>query len=69
MIVDSGTSFLMLPHQDVEMFINYMNFEQGMGCVNLKDGITCACMEENYMDWFPDFTLKIGGKPYFIPKE
>ena len=26
-------------------------------------------MNNNYIDWFPDFTLHINDKPYFIPKE
>ena len=69
MIVDSGTSFLLLPEHDTNLLIDYLNYEQGMGCYNGKEAITCACTEDNYMDWFPDFTLNIGDKPYFVPKE
>ena len=69
MIVDSGTSFLYMPMADINLLIDYLNFEQGIGCVNAKDAITCDCISNNYIDWFPDFTLHINDKPYFIPKE
>lgn len=69
MIVDSGTSFLMIPGADVDLLLDYLNYEQGLGCFDLTDAITCVCTEDNYIDWFPDFTLNIGNKPYFIPKE
>jgi hypothetical protein len=69
MIVDSGTSFLMLPSPEVDLLIDYLNYEQGIGCYNGNDAITCDCLEDNYIDWFPDFTLRIDDKPYFVPKE
>ena len=72
MIVDSGTSFLMLPSADVDLLIDYLNYEQGMGCIDASWAITCPCVDDNYIEWFPDFTLNIGNttsKPYFIPKE
>lgn len=69
MIIDSGTSFLMLPSPDMALLVDYLNFEQGIGCYNGAAGVTCACLEDNYIDWFPDFTLHIGDKPYFVPKE
>jgi len=59
----------MLPKPDTDMLIDYMNFEQGMGCFHGQEGITCACLEDDYMEWFPDFSLHIGNKPYFILKE
>ena len=69
MIVDSGTAFIMMPNPDIELLLNYLNYEQGIGCYNGRDFITCECANQNYIDWFPDFTLHIKDKPYFIPKE
>lgn len=33
MIVDSGTSFLMIPSTDAELLVDYLNYEQGLGCI------------------------------------
>ena len=69
MIVDSGTSFLLMPSPDISLLIDYLNYEQGIGCFNGNDGIKCDCLSDNYIDWFPDFTVHIDNKPLFIPKE
>lgn len=70
MIVDSGTSMLMMPHPDLELLKNYLIFEQGMGCYFNKYGfVECECLFDNVEDYFPDLNLHVNDKKYFIPKE
>lgn len=70
MIVDSGTSFLVMPHPDLVLLKDYLMYEQEMVCWFDKYGyITCECLFDNARDYFPDLTLDIDGKRYFIPKE
>lgn len=70
MIVDSGTSMLCMPHNDLSLLKDYLIFEQGIGCYfDSNNFIQCECMFDNAADYFPDLNLHINGKRYFIPKE
>jgi len=53
----------------VDLLLDYLNYEQGMMCIDASWAISCPCVDDNYIDWFPDFTLTIDNKPYFIPKD
>lgn len=67
-IVDSGTSFLLMPPDDRKQLINYLRNEQGLYC--MEEAIAaCWCTSYQYENSFPDFTFHIDGKKYFMPKE
>jgi len=67
-IVDSGTSYLLMPHKEREKFYKYITQEKGYICRN-SDTIACWAKHYNDVNSFPDLVFTINGKSYFIPKE
>lgn len=67
-IVDSGTSFLLMPKKERDGLMNYLKLKKDFLCIEGGIGI-CYCYSSNYLDYFPDLTFHIDGHQYFIPKE
>ena len=64
-IVDSGTSFLLMPERDRKAFIQYLS--QHLFCMEATLPF-CYCDEHQYQS-FKDIRLTIDSKNYFLPKE
>ena len=65
-LIDSGTSFVLLPNETRGPFIEFLNEQNpGLNC-NHNQVAYCTCKG---IDVFPDVYFLIGGLPYFIPKE
>lgn len=65
-IVDSGTSFLLLPRDDLDNLLAEITAKTQMNF--LMDIIPYAwCSEEQY-NKFPDMQFTIDGNVYFLPK-
>lgn len=59
-IVDSGTSFLLMPKKDRQQFLNFIQMDKNFLC--FEGGIAvCYCLGENYLDYFPDLVFHIDG--------
>lgn len=65
-IVDSGTSFLLMPYQDRAEFLEHL--KEDFFCMDYSTIPFCYCTDEQY-ELFPDMRLTIDGKNYYIPKE
>lgn len=48
MIVDSGTSYIMIPRHDLEIFLYYLEAHTGMECEMGEKVPTCICSESQY---------------------
>lgn len=66
-IVDSGTSFLLMPLAERNAFVDFLYAEQEIFCLNSNIPV-CFCSESQY-ESFPDLAFNIDGENYFIPKE
>jgi hypothetical protein len=67
-IVDSGTSFLLMPKAARKDFINFLYYELDIFCYDSSIPV-CFCDDKQYKSSFPDFTFRIDGIDYFMPKE
>lgn len=67
-IVDSGTSFLLMPYREREKLFDYVTRTLGFSC---RSNVIIACYSFNSddIDYFPDLVFTINQKSYFIPKE
>jgi len=65
-IVDSGTSFLLIPSEDRAEFLSYLS--KDLFCMDYSNLPFCYCNEDQY-EKFPDLRLTIDGNHYYIPKE
>lgn len=67
-IVDSGTSFLLMPEDDRAKFMHQLEKNSGLYC---EDGPlpVCFCSESEYQTSFPDLNFTISGVNYYVPKE
>ena len=69
LIIDSGTSFSMMPKSERNKFQNYLEYEQGVTCKTVKMVLVCNCAYADHLDYFPDLTFHMGGEKYILPKE
>ncbi len=68
-IVDTGTSYVLLPTSDYEFVIKYITSSKICGPDKLNNNITfCICSDEQYST-FPDFKIQIDNYVYRLPKE
>jgi len=66
-IVDSGTSYVLMPSADMAKLMAYFQ-ARGVYCWQLEMGRPiCYCGLG--LRAFPDFRFTLGGKDYFLPKE
>ena len=68
MIVDSGTSFFLMPKNDRSQLFNFLRNETDVYCYE-SSIMVCYCDDRQYNNSFPDFTFSIDGVKYFLPKE
>ena len=64
-IVDSGTSYILMPANDFEEFRKVI--EPGRSCYIDEGGsglFTCRCLIDTHAD-FPDFQIKLGNNQYY----
>jgi hypothetical protein len=63
-IVDSGTSYILMPANDFEEFRKVI--EPGRSCYTDEGSglFTCRCLTETHSD-FPDFQIKLGNIEYY----
>ena len=66
-IVDSGTSFLLMPKTDLKQLIHFMESEVNMLCFNMAVPV-CTCTDSQFND-IPDLVLRLNDTKYFIPRE
>jgi hypothetical protein len=64
-IVDSGTSYFLMPKKDRDLFLEYLKESRGIKC-HSESIPRCEC-DENAE--YPDLIFNINGTHYFIPKE
>ena len=69
LIIDSGTSFSMMPSKERNKFEAYLQYEQGVSCKSVNMVLVCGCGFEDYLDYFPDLHFHMGGEKYTLPKE
>ena len=67
LIVDSGTSYLLMPQYDLRNFVSYLSQETGLKCI-FKVVPICDCSYEQFKQ-LPDLRFVIGGVSYHVPKE
>jgi len=65
-IIDSGTSFILMPTKDITGMVNQMAKSLNIQCV-LKIVPICQCPDAG-KDAFPDLHYNMDGESYFIPK-
>ena len=59
-IVDSGTSYLLMPKKERAGLMDYLQNKQNFLC--FEGGIAvCYCFSDNYLDYFPDLAFHIDG--------
>jgi hypothetical protein len=64
-IIDSGTSYILMPANDFEEFRKVI--EPGRSCYIDEGGsglFTCRCVTDTHAD-FPDFQIKLGNNQYY----
>ena len=66
-IVDSGTSFFLMPKEDREVLLAHLKEERGIVCIDKSIPI-CYCTDYHY-NKFPDLQFTIEGQDYYLPKE
>eukprot|EP00347_Sterkiella_histriomuscorum_P014563 403360402 len=67
-IVDTGTSFLLMPSRDFEKFQKYFVEQMICGIDKTYSLFTCLCTPEN-IENFPDIKIQLGNNLYTMPKE
>ena len=69
-ILDSGTSFMMMPNSILTWFQEVL-FSRGTHCTYdyHVSSLLCSCITSNYIDQFPDLKFTMSGHNYFIPRE
>jgi len=67
LIIDSGTSFLLLPLQYLKILLDSIAEESGMEF--MIDVIPYAWCSDEQWSKFPDMQFEIDGSTYFLPKE
>jgi len=68
-IIDSGTSFLLLPSNDFKVLTQKLSVGQSCGISEEFNGLfTCQCSPDQYKN-YPPLKLHFDGIEYLIPKE
>jgi hypothetical protein len=68
-IVDTGTSYLLVPTQDFNKITQYFTSRDHLcGMDNRNSLFTCLCSEQLYEN-FPDIKIQLGNNKYTMPKE
>ena len=65
LIVDSGTSFLLMPRSDRQAFVKMIEDTTGSYCIDNSLPI-CSCKN---LSNFPDLIFNVDGTEYLVPKE
>jgi saccharopepsin len=66
-IIDSGTSFLLMPLYERNKLMEYLENTTGIECNN-DELLTCQCSNQSYR-LLPDLAFNFNGSQYFIPRE
>lgn len=66
-VIDSGTSFILMPLTERTEWLNHLEKHNGFKCQD-KEKIIAYCSWDNYDD-IPDLIFTIGGKEYVVPRE
>lgn len=66
-IIDSGTSFNLMPQGDAEIFMKSIEKTMEVQC-KIKIVPFCGCTEEQAENW-PDLEYTMDGKKFFIPRD
>eukprot|EP00347_Sterkiella_histriomuscorum_P006554 403352331 len=67
-IVDTGTSYLLMPNPDFDQLVNYFQSNNICGQDQQKNLFKCLCTDQIYQH-YPDIHIQIGNNVYTIPKE
>lgn len=68
-IVDTGTSFLLVPTEDFDQITGYFLKQQYLCGMEPRNNLfTCLCGPENYAK-YPDLFVQLGEHQYRLPKE
>ena len=65
-IVDSGTSYILMPQKERKKFVQYLYDDKGIKCEE-EDLPICEC--DINKNQFPDLKFTIDGVSYVIPSE
>ncbi|CDW80046.1 pepsinogen a [Stylonychia lemnae] len=67
-IVDTGTSYLLMPNPDFDQLVTYFQNYLICGQDQQKNLFKCLCTEQIYQN-FPNIKIQIGNNVYSFPKE
>ena len=62
-IVDSGTSFILMPQKVRESFVNYLKNDLNIACDNSGTFASCICLDTTV---FPSLNFTFDNKSYFV---
>jgi hypothetical protein len=69
MMIDSGTSYILMPESDRLGFVNAISTELGITCWLQTLIYVCMCTEkESTYDKFPDLEFVVDNKSYKLPR-
>ena len=59
-IIDSGTSFILMPKSDIEVFMLNLEQQLDLECLSTAAVPICYCSDDQYLN-FPDLKFVIDG--------
>jgi hypothetical protein len=69
-MIDSGTSYLLMPESDRRAFITSVERALGLNCFLYSSLYVCPCDDKtNTYDRFPDLDFVINGSSYTLPRD
>lgn len=66
-IVDSGTSYTLIPKVDYDRLIQHLRETYKFDFMIMPSGAMCGCTEFSY-NYFPDLHFQIDDKEYILPR-
>jgi len=68
-MIDSGTSYLLMPETDRKAFVRSIERGLGLSCFLFTSLYVCPCSDRaSTFDKFPDLHFVIGGSSYTLPR-
>lgn len=68
LIIDSGTSFIMIPRNDLVEFLEIFKGYTNMTCILGRIIPNCFCTDDQY-SLIPDLQYTLDSKDYIVPKQ
>lgn len=69
-LVDSGTSFILMPKADLMKFLDFLKRKHNLSCyITILAHCSLTSGEPTTVDKFPDLKYTLDGFDYYIPRE